>query len=118
MTDFGIARTLGQAALTDVGTILGTAAYLPPEQARGEAATPSSDLYSLGMLLYQMLTGRPPFEGETPVAVALRHLEDPMPMPSALAPGIPPRLDQVVATATQQGPAADAMPMRARWRPP
>ncbi|WP_404392432.1 protein kinase [Humibacillus xanthopallidus] len=114
VTDFGIARTLGQTSITDVGTILGTAAYLPPEQARGEAASPASDLYSLGILLYQMLTGRPPFDGETPVAVALRHLDEAVPPPSAAAPGIPPALDRVVAVATAKDPAqrypdADAM---------
>ena len=114
VTDFGIARSLGQSSLTDVGTILGTAAYLPPEQARGEAATPGSDLYSLGILLYQMLTGRPPFDGDTPVAVALRHLDEPVPAPSASAPGIPAGLDVVVETATAKDPAqryvdADAM---------
>ena len=114
VTDFGIARSLGQTSITDVGTILGTAAYLPPEQARGEAASPASDLYSLGILLYQMLTGRPPFDGETPVAVALRHLDETVPPPSAAAPGIPAALDRVVAVATAKDPAqrypdADAM---------
>jgi serine/threonine-protein kinase len=114
VTDFGIARSIGHSALTDVGTILGTAAYLPPEQARGEAATPASDLYSLGILLYQMLTGRPPFEGDTPVAVALRHLDEEVPAPSASAPDVPAGLDRVVAVATAKDPAdryadADAM---------
>ncbi|TQM63930.1 protein kinase domain-containing protein [Humibacillus xanthopallidus] len=119
VTDFGIARSLGHSALTDVGTILGTAAYLPPEQARGEAATPASDLYSLGILLYQMLTGRPPFEGDTPVAVALRHLDEPVPAPSASAPGVPAGLDRVVAVATAKDPAdryADAAAMAAALR--
>jgi serine/threonine-protein kinase len=114
VTDFGIARSLGHASLTDVGTVLGTAAYLPPEQARGEAATPASDLYSLGILLYQMLTGRTPFDGDTPVAVALRHLDETVPAPSATTPGVPAGLDRVVAVATAKNPAdrypdADAM---------
>ncbi|HET7802152.1 MAG TPA: protein kinase, partial [Humibacillus xanthopallidus] len=119
VTDFGIARSLGHSALTDVGTILGTAAYLPPEQARGEAATPASDLYSLGILLYQMLTGRPPFEGDTPVAVALRHLDEPVPAPSASTPGVPAGLDRVVEVATAKDPAdryADAAAMAAALR--
>jgi len=119
VTDFGIARALGQTSITDVGTVLGTAAYLPPEQARGEPASPASDLYSLGILLYQMLTGRPPFDGETPVAVALRHLDETVPAPSASAPGVPAALDRVVAIATAKEPAerfADAEAMAAALR--
>jgi serine/threonine-protein kinase len=114
VTDFGIARALGQTALTDAGTVLGTAQYLPPEQARGESATPASDLYALGILLYQMVTGTPPFTGDSPVAIAMRHLDEPVPAPSASVPGLPTVVDRVVARATAKVPGdryrdADAM---------
>ena len=114
VTDFGIARALGQTALTDAGTVLGTAQYLPPEQARGESATPASDLYALGILLYQMVTGTPPFTGDSPVAIAMRHLDEPVPAPSAAVPGLPGVVDRVVARATAKAPGdryrdADAM---------
>ncbi|GGN04323.1 hypothetical protein GCM10009721_34640 [Terrabacter tumescens] len=114
VTDFGIARALGQASLTDTGTVMGTAAYVAPEQARGEATTPSSDLFSLGILLFQMLTGAVPFEGDTPVAVALRHLDEPVPLPSSRVADLPANLDEVVERATAKSPAdrypdADAM---------
>jgi serine/threonine-protein kinase len=123
VTDFGIARALGQTALTDVGTVLGTAQYLPPEQARGEAATPASDIYSLGILLYQMVTGRPPFTGDSPVAIAMRHLEESVPAPSDTVPGLPAVVDRVVARATAKSPAdryadADAMARAVRAADP
>ena len=93
---------------------MGTAAYVAPEQARGEATTPASDLYSLGILLFQMLTGAVPFEGDTPVAVAIRHLDEPVPLPSSRVADLPANLDEVVVRATAKSPAdrypdADAM---------
>jgi eukaryotic-like serine/threonine-protein kinase len=100
VTDFGIARTLGQPSLTHSGALLGTAQYLSPEQARGQPAGPASDLYSLGIVLFQMLTGGVPFAGESPVAIALRHLHEDVPSPSASTPGVPPALDEVVLRAT------------------
>lgn len=114
VTDFGIARALGQASITDTGTVMGTAAYVAPEQARGETTTPASDLYSLGILLFQMLTGAVPFEGDTPVAVAIRHLDEPVPLPSSRVADLPANLDEVVVRATAKAPAdrypdADAM---------
>jgi serine/threonine-protein kinase len=79
VADFGIARTLDATGLTRTGGVFGSAHYLSPEQARGDPAGPRSDLYALGVLLYEMLAGRVPFEGEAPVAVALKHLHEPPP---------------------------------------
>lgn len=76
ITDFGIARALEAAPLTATGLVLGTAQYVSPEQASGDTLTPASDVYSLGVVAYECLAGRPPFTAETPVALALRHLND------------------------------------------
>ncbi|MDX6526262.1 MAG: eukaryotic-like serine/threonine-protein kinase, partial [Gaiellales bacterium] len=98
VTDFGIARA-GASQMTEVGSIVGTAQYLSPEQARGEVVGPPSDLYSVGIVLYEMLTGRVPFDGDSAVAIAMKHLsEEPVP-PSVYAPGTPPALEQVVLRA-------------------
>jgi serine/threonine-protein kinase len=104
VTDFGIARALGEAPLTQTGSVMGTAQYLPPEQSTGQPATPASDLYSLGVLIYQMLTGEVPFTGDSPVAVAVRHLSEDVPAPSAAVPDVPAALDHVVARATAKRP--------------
>jgi serine/threonine-protein kinase len=104
VTDFGIARSRGEVTLTEVGTVMGTAAYIPPEQAQGRSATPASDIYSLGILLFQMLTGELPFSGDTPLAIALRHLDEPVPPPSSKVRGLPAELDEVVFTATAKAP--------------
>ncbi|MDD5448253.1 MAG: Stk1 family PASTA domain-containing Ser/Thr kinase [Actinomycetota bacterium] len=104
VTDFGIARAVGDSAMTQTGTIMGTAQYISPEQAQGQSADPRSDLYSLGIVLYEMLTGRVPFDGETPVAIAYKHVrEDPLP-PSMLNPDIPPELEAVVMKALAKNP--------------
>ena len=84
VTDFGIARAIDSADITEVGQVIGTARYMSPEQARGEAATPASDVYALAVIGYEMLSGRTPFDGETPVAIALAHVQS---APSA-APAI------------------------------
>jgi serine/threonine-protein kinase len=105
VTDFGIARALGEAPLTQTGSVMGTAQYLPPEQSTGQPATLASDLYSLGVLIYQMLTGEVPFTGDSPVAVAVRHVSEDVPPPSAIVPEVPPGLDAVVARATAKQPA-------------
>src|SRR4051794_25559610 len=104
VTDFGIARA-GASQMTEVGSIIGTAQYLSPEQARGQQVRPPADLYSLGVVLYEMLTGRVPFDGDSAVAIAMKHVsENPRP-PRELNPSIPPALEQVVLRALAKDPA-------------
>src|SRR3954465_1020380 len=88
VTDFGIARTLDEEGLTAEGRVLGTTDYVSPEQALGQPVTPQSDLYSLGIVLYEMLTGDVPFHGETPVAVAMKHVREEVPDVQARRPEI------------------------------
>jgi serine/threonine-protein kinase len=104
--DFGIARAVadGQATVTATAAVIGTAQYLSPEQARGEAVDARSDVYATGCVLYELLTGAPPFTGDSPVAVAYQHVrEDPKP-PSSVHPGIPKELDAIVLKALNKNP--------------
>jgi serine/threonine protein kinase/beta-lactam-binding protein with PASTA domain len=103
VTDFGIARA-GTSQMTETGSIVGTAQYLSPEQARGGEIDPRSDLYSLGIVLYELLTGKTPFDGETPVEIAMKHLSNTPKPPSKLRPDIPPELDMVVLRALAKNP--------------
>lgn len=105
VTDFGIARAGSSARMTETGSIIGTAQYLSPEQAKGRAVGQSSDLYSLGVVLYEMLTGRVPFEGENPVAIALKHLSDVPVPPQALVPSLADNINNVVLKALAKDPA-------------
>jgi serine/threonine protein kinase len=102
--DFGIAKAATAGALTQVGSILGTVAYLSPEQARGEEVDGRSDIYSLGALIYQMLTGRPPFAAETLLEMVNKLNNQHPTRPSRLSPGIPPALEQVVMKALSKNP--------------
>jgi eukaryotic-like serine/threonine-protein kinase len=105
VTDFGIARSLDlDDELTETGTVLGTSDYISPEQASGERVDERSDQYSLGILLYELLTGEVPYTGPNLMAVALRHLRDPIPSVRALRPDVPPRVDAVVARALAKRP--------------
>jgi len=104
--DFGIARAMSdaQATMTQTAQVIGTAQYLSPEQARGERVDSRSDLYSTGCLMYELLTGRPPFTGDSPVAIAYQHVrENPIP-PSRLDPDIPPWADAIVLKAMAKSP--------------
>ena len=91
--------------MTETGSIMGTAQYLSPEQAQGHAVTAASDLYSIGVMLYEMLAGRLPFEGDSAVSVALKHLSEPPPPISQLRPDVNPALESVVMAALAKDPA-------------
>jgi eukaryotic-like serine/threonine-protein kinase len=104
--DFGIARALGEGQnVTQTAAVIGTAQYLSPEQARGEAVDARSDVYAAGCVLYELLTGEPPFTGDTPVAVAYQHVREDPKAPSEVNPAVPPQLDAVVLKALSKNPA-------------
>lgn len=103
VTDFGIARA-GPSTITQTGSILGTAHYLSPEQAQGRHVEAASDIYSLGVVLFEMLTGRLPFEGENPVTVAMKHVHEPPPKPSSLNPSVPEPLETITLKALSKHP--------------
>lgn len=106
VTDFGIAKAQNEASsLTQTGTLMGTASYLAPEQIGGQNVTGASDLYGLACVLYECLTGAPPFSGDTPVAVAVRHQRDAVPSLRARRPDVPPAFEGIIARALQKDPA-------------
>ncbi len=115
ITDFGIARSLTDEALTETGMVLGSADYIAPEQAQGQPVDEASDIYSLGAVLYELLVGRPPFAGETFVAVAMKHVREPPVPVGELRPGIPLRVERAVARALAKSPA-DRFPTMERFR--
>lgn len=113
--DFGIARA-GNTTMTQTGSVLGTAQYISPEQAQGRTLGPASDLYSLGVTLYELVTGKLPFDADTPVAVALKQVNEQPRPPRELRPSIPPDLDAIIMRALRKDPAeryASAKEMRA-----
>ncbi len=107
LTDFGIAsvyKDMNAERLTTTGMTLGTVQYYAPEQAQGEIVTPAADVYALGIVMYEMLTGRPPFDGDTPVAVAMQHIQDPPTPPSQLNPNIPQPLEEIILRCLDKEP--------------
>lgn len=116
IADFGLVRAVAAAGITSASVILGTAAYLSPEQVRDGAVGPASDVYGIGVLTYELLTGHTPFSGDSTLAVAYQRLDRDVPAPSAAIDGVPPQFDDLVAHATRRAPAeryADAAEMRA-----
>src|SRR5215469_3037718 len=104
VADFGLARLLSDATHTKSGMLIGTAAYLAPEQVAGGRTDFRADVYSAGIMLFELLTGRQPYTGDTPLTVAHRHVNEVVPAPSSLVPGLPPALDSLVALATSRNP--------------
>jgi eukaryotic-like serine/threonine-protein kinase len=104
VADFGLARAFAESRISQApGTVTGTVQYLAPEQIQGDPADPRTDLYAIGILAFELLTGHVPFAGETSLAVAYKHLTDRVPPPSVSAPDVPERLDRVVRWATEKG---------------
>src|SRR5204862_2906829 len=104
VTDFGIARAEASTTMTQTGTIMGTAYYLSPEQAQGLALDGRSDLYSVGVVLYEMVTGRRPFEGDSPVSIAFKHVREMPRPPSNYREDIPRPLEAIVLNALAKRP--------------
>ncbi len=116
IADFGLVRAVAAAGITSASVILGTAAYLSPEQVRDGNASPRSDVYSAGILTYELLTGRTPFTGDSALSIAYQRLDTDVPPASAVIAGVPPQFDELVARATARDPAdryADAIEMAA-----
>ncbi len=105
VADFGLLTAAAQAGVSHAGMILGTMAYLSPEQVETGRADARSDVYASGILLYELLTGRAPYEADNPLSVAYRHVNDDVPAPSETVPGLPPEIDRLLARATARDPA-------------
>jgi eukaryotic-like serine/threonine-protein kinase len=105
VADFGLARALSTAGHTRTGLLIGTVGYVPPEQVTGDPIGPAGDVYSAGVMLFELLTGRLPFTGDTPLSIAYQHVNSGVPAPSTLAPDIPAAVDQLVLAATARDPA-------------
>ena len=128
LMDFGLAKILeGTTALTNSGAVLGTPEYIAPEQALGLKPTPQSDIYALGVMLYEMVTGQVPFQADTPLAVALKHIHDPLPLPREIDPELSPEIENVILKALAKEPSeryenasdlADAFEEAIRDKPP
>ena len=105
VTDFGIARAINtEESLTQTGAVMGTATYFSPEQAEGIGVDSRSDIYSLGVVLYEMVVGRPPFLGDTPVAVASKHVREVPPPPRSINPAVPPAMEAIIMRAMAKSP--------------
>ena len=104
ITDFGIAVAMNATQLTQTNSVMGSVHYLPPEQASGKGATLQSDIYSIGILMYELLTGKLPFRGDNAVEIALKHLKEPMPSIRDELPGIPQSVENIILRATAKNP--------------
>jgi serine/threonine protein kinase len=104
LADFGLVRAMAEAGITSTSVILGTAAYLSPEQVSSGAADPRSDVYAVGILAYELITGATPFSGDNPLAVAYLRMDHDVPHPSSAISGVPPEFDEFVARATARNP--------------
>jgi len=104
LTDFGLAKIVGGSHLTITGSIAGTPAYMSPEQGQGESVDARSDIYSLGIVLYEMMTGRVPYEAETPMAVIVKHIIEPLPLPTSKNPDLPEAIERVILKALAKNP--------------
>jgi hypothetical protein len=104
LTDFGIARIMGATRLTLTGAISGTPAYMSPEQGQGERGDERSDIYSLGVILYEMVTGRVPFDADTPFAIIMQHINNPLPLPTTVSPDTPEAVERVILKAMSKNP--------------
>ncbi|MEM7029158.1 MAG: protein kinase [Chloroflexota bacterium] len=104
LTDFGIARLLGASQMTMTGAVFGTPAYMSPEQGRGEPTDTRSDIYALGVILYEMATGKVPFEADTPMNVILKHISQPLPSPSEVNIAVPKQVEAVIQKALSKSP--------------
>lgn len=105
VTDFGIARAVTSSTITQTGSVLGSVHYFSPEHAKGVSTGEKSDLYSLGIVLYQMVTGKLPFLGESPISVALKHLQEPFEEPRVVNPNIPQSVENVILKSMRKNPA-------------
>src|SRR5574344_2068014 len=104
ITDFGIATALNSIELTQTNSVMGSVHYLPPEQASGKGSTIRSDIYSLGILMFEMLTGKMPFKGDTAVEIALKHMKEPLPSAREINPVIPQSVENVIIKAAAKNP--------------
>lgn len=104
LTDFGIAKIMGATRYTMTGAISGTPAYMSPEQGQGERGDERSDIYSLGIMAYEMITGRVPYEADTPFAVIIKHINEPLPLPTTINPQLPRAVEEVILKALSKNP--------------
>ena len=104
ITDFGVAASLNSTQLTQTNSVMGTVHYLPPEQAQGKGSTVKSDIYSMGIMMYELLTGLVPYKGDNAVEIALKHLKEPLPSVRKINPNIPQSIENVIIKATAKNP--------------